>query len=70
MELINQGRPLDVDSLSFSRSISIHKFSKLDGSACSPLRTTYKFYKLQVEMRQSQDLVPMEEQLKWYRQVK
>jgi hypothetical protein len=26
----------------------------LDGSACSPLRTTYKFYKLQVEMRQSE----------------
>jgi len=52
MELINQGRPLD--SLSFSRSISIRKFSKLDGSACSPLRTTYKFYKLQVEMRQSE----------------
>lgn len=47
MESINQGRPLD--NLSFSSSISLHKFSKMDGSA-----RTDKFYKFLVEMRQSE----------------
>lgn len=51
MESINQGRPQD--NLSFSSSISLHKFSKMDGSSCSPPRTD-KFYKFQVEMRQSE----------------
>jgi hypothetical protein len=48
MESINQGRPLD--NLSFSSSISLHKFSKMDGSSCGPPRTD----KFQVEMRQSE----------------